>query len=239
MIGHFDGDGRQVAGEPSAQAVISNTDAYSECFLYVEAEGDGVVIRELRDYFEIDDDLGVFALSGMEVVVVHGAEKSAVPTDDFVSWRAKVEVYAAASTPGRIVVELVRSVMTCLRGNGHRVVASCDFEDELPQDDWADIKAGRRAERQAPDRAPTRAEVRAILVDLAVGRTSPREADEWATPWVVAHDALVEDRVIWRALTVLCGADLEVSTGVLLHGPADFRAWLERFDEDVATDSGW
>ncbi len=33
------------------------------------------------------------------------------------------------------MVTLVTELMTFLRSRGHRVVAACDFEDELPQTD--------------------------------------------------------------------------------------------------------
>lgn len=72
-----------------------------------------------------------------------------------------------------------------------------------------------------------------MLADLAGGRRTPREVDEWATPWVVASVPAVEDRAVWVALMTLSGADLEVEPGVLLHGQADFDAWLEEFDRAI------
>jgi hypothetical protein len=51
-----------------------------------------------------------------------------------VEWGTNVEVYAT-SAPDAEVVRFVSDLMGFLRSRGHRVVAACDFEDELPQTD--------------------------------------------------------------------------------------------------------
>lgn len=51
------------------------------------------------------------------------------------NWRTIVEVYANELTADDDVVRFLTDLMTYLRAAGYRVVAACDFEDELPQVD--------------------------------------------------------------------------------------------------------
>jgi hypothetical protein len=82
---------------------------------------------------------------------------------------------------------------------------------------------------------PTRSETEAVLTSLADGTLTASEANDWACPFVVeeaTHPARM-DRVVWNALTTLCGADLESAPGVLLHGSEDFAGWLAQFRRDA------
>ncbi|UMP04235.1 hypothetical protein [Amycolatopsis sp. EV170708-02-1] len=77
---------------------------------------------------------------------------------------------------------------------------------------------------------PSRAEVREVLRALAEGAITPAQADDWARPWMVEDGIRIEDELVLQALSRLFGADLMASPSSYLHGPADFRAWLEEFD---------
>ncbi|MFJ8911457.1 hypothetical protein [Amycolatopsis sp. NPDC102389] len=77
---------------------------------------------------------------------------------------------------------------------------------------------------------PTRAEVRKVLEDLATSAVTRVEASDWARPWIVEDAHRVDDALVWNALDRLFGADLMTSPVGYLHGPVDFRAWLEEFD---------
>lgn len=81
-----------------------------------------------------------------------------------------------------------------------------------------------------PESAPSRREVRARLLALASGGSPRRTAADWAAFWVRMDIPPPMDDAVWRALTQLSGADLEVSPGEFLHGEADFLAWLDEFD---------
>jgi hypothetical protein len=116
--------------------VSGATASHRRCELYVDAAGDDAVLGLLRKLFRTDDRLGSFALDGLEVDV----GRNDLPTeeadpDDFVNWRAVVEISAGAETTDDRMVAFVADLMTSLRAAGHRVVAACDFEDELPQTD--------------------------------------------------------------------------------------------------------
>ena len=82
---------------------------------------------------------------------------------------------------------------------------------------------------------PTRAETTAVLTSLANGTLTPTEANNWACPFVTddASHPAIRDVAVWRALNHLFGADLENAPGELLHGPADFAAWVNQFTSDV------
>jgi hypothetical protein len=82
-----------------------------------------------------------------------------------------------------------------------------------------------------PPASPSRDEVAARLRGLVTGERSPQEADEWASQWVVAEDAGVEDPVVWLGLTQLAGASARVNESELLYGDADYRKWLARFED--------
>jgi hypothetical protein len=87
---------------------------------------------------------------------------------------------------------------------------------------------------------PTRSGTEAVLTSLADGTLTPSEANHWACPFVVeeaTHPARM-DRVVWNALTTLCGADLESAPGVLLHGSEDFAGLARTVQTRRASDTG-
>ncbi|MER6668801.1 hypothetical protein ABT256_29895 [Amycolatopsis japonica] len=69
-----------------------------------------------------------------------------------------------------------------------------------------------------------------MLQALVDGAITPAQADDWARPWMVEGGIRIEDELVLQALGRLFGADLMTSPSSYLHGPADFRAWLEEFD---------
>lgn len=79
---------------------------------------------------------------------------------------------------------------------------------------------------------PARSEVLSMLAALANGGVSPDEASKWAMTWLLADqtpgtDVQIKDWPVWDAITLLGGADVQVKPGSYLHGPDDFRDWLE------------
>lgn len=82
---------------------------------------------------------------------------------------------------------------------------------------------------------PTREEVRTILRGLVSGEISPRQASDWATPWITEEAGDVEDELVWDTLDWLSGADIETDPGVYLYGQADFRRWLTDFESKITT----
>ena len=78
---------------------------------------------------------------------------------------------------------------------------------------------------------PTRDETEAVLLGLVRGTLTPSEANDWACPFVIDETSHPSDmdEAVWRALNQLCGADLQVSPSAYLHGPSDFRDWLDQF----------
>ena len=82
-----------------------------------------------------------------------------------------------------------------------------------------------------PPRPPSRDEVAAQLHGLVRGERTPHQVDEWASQWVAAPDAGVEDPVVWLGLNFLAGASLRVGESEYLYGEEDYRSWLSRFEE--------
>jgi hypothetical protein len=74
---------------------------------------------------------------------------------------------------------------------------------------------------------PTRAATTKVLRDLIAGSMTRSEASAWATQWVAA-DHHVPDRVLWKTLTAIVGADLISTDRPFLYGITDFEAWLEQ-----------
>ena len=109
------------------------SDRYRECFLHVDAADPAAVLTALAERFAVTPDRRSLALPGIELDVLGNGDTSAA---DFVGWPTKVDVYAAGATDAEVVT-FVTDLMTVLRASGHRVVAACDFEDELPQTDLA------------------------------------------------------------------------------------------------------
>lgn len=109
-------------------------DRYQECFLHVDAEDRGAVLAALAHRSGVEPDRRTLVLPGIEIDVTGTGPRAAGRPDTFVEWGTVVEVYAT-SVPGEEVVRFVTDLMVFLRSLGHRVVAACDFEDELPQTD--------------------------------------------------------------------------------------------------------
>lgn len=82
---------------------------------------------------------------------------------------------------------------------------------------------------------PTRKEVRKILRGLVSGEISPRQASDWATPWITEEAGDVEDELVWDTLDLLSLADTETAPAVYLYGQADFQRWLSDFESKMAT----
>jgi hypothetical protein len=113
---------------------VSTTSAYRECFLYVDADGFEQISGELAERLGTPSRFDRFRTDGFEVEVVRNGLRLPDRPDTFVDWSTKVEVYADAA-PDDEVVRFVTDLMGFLRSKHHRVVAACDFEDQLPQTD--------------------------------------------------------------------------------------------------------
>jgi len=55
------------------------------------------------------------------------------------------------------------------------------------------------------------------------------QAADWALEVMEGDDPLLAEEAAWQALDALGGADLMSGPGTPLHGPEDFRAWLNAF----------
>lgn len=110
------------------------SDRYRECFLYVDAEDRHAVLDALAGRLGAVVDGRTLLRPNVEIDIVGNDTRRPGAPDTFVEWATKVEVYAS-TMPDAEVVAFVTDLMTFLRSRGHRVVAACDFEDELPQTD--------------------------------------------------------------------------------------------------------
>jgi hypothetical protein len=111
------------------------SDRYRECFLFVDANDRPAVVARLSERYGAEAVRQRLILVGVELDIVGGDKPTSGGQDDFTEWGTKVEVYAT-TMPDAEVVTFVTDLMVSLRSLGHRVVAACDFEDELPQTDF-------------------------------------------------------------------------------------------------------
>lgn len=114
---------------------MSITAPYRECFLYVDATGVPEITAELSGHLGPPERFDRFAVPGIELEVVKNSRRLLNRPDDFVDWNAIVEVHADTADDADVVAFISR-LMMFLRAAGHRVVAACDFEDDLPQTDF-------------------------------------------------------------------------------------------------------
>jgi hypothetical protein len=140
------------------------SERYRDCGLYVEAVDQARVAEELRDHFRVGERHGVFFLPAAELQVGYGSEWPGLP-DNYYGWRATIDVSAEPHTTDQEMVAFVTELMELVRSHGHRVVAECAFEDDLPQQDLdgtlerggvpfvyfkKDPRTDRRAEKKWP-----------------------------------------------------------------------------------------
>ncbi|EXG81994.1 hypothetical protein [Cryptosporangium arvum] len=77
--------------------------------------------------------------------------------------------------------------------------------------------------------APTRAEVDAWFTGVLDGSRTRDAADQWAATWLHSPTA-IDDEVIWSAIGLLGGIDLESGPdGSLLHDDDQVRQWQSEF----------
>lgn len=115
--------------------MIAVSDRYQECFLYVDAEDRAAVLRALADRLGAAPVRRTLTVPGFEIDVVGNDRRTPGGPDVFTEWGANVEVYRSSASDAE-VVRFVTDLMVFLRSLGHRVIAACDFEDELPQTDF-------------------------------------------------------------------------------------------------------
>jgi hypothetical protein len=81
---------------------------------------------------------------------------------------------------------------------------------------------------------PDRTVVRTWLENLAAGRVSPSDANDWAMEYVLFDDRQIypqiTDEVVWRGISWLCGADMMAGPDSPLYGRSDFVAWLDDYN---------
>jgi hypothetical protein len=123
------------------------TDRYGYCKVFVSAPDPPTVRRLLATLWSepFDDDTAFVAGLVIEVRRNPDAVPDAVPdADGFLHWPVLVEVEAGPLADRGTTVDTVAGILTTLWDSGHRAVAACDYEDELP---WA---GGIRRLRGAP-----------------------------------------------------------------------------------------
>lgn len=111
------------------------SDRYQECCLFVDADDRAAVLADLARRYGVVPAGRQLLLPGAEIDVVSSDKPTPGGPDTFIEWGTKIEFYATAM-PDTEVVRSLTDLMVFLRARGNRVVAACDFEDELPQTDF-------------------------------------------------------------------------------------------------------
>jgi len=76
---------------------------------------------------------------------------------------------------------------------------------------------------------PTRADVERKFADLVAGRTTRKAVDAWAAQWVGESETDIDDPVVWWALTMLHGVDLQAGQDQYLHDDEQVAEWFQEF----------
>jgi hypothetical protein len=94
----------------------------------------------------------------------------------------------------------------------------------------------KRAAKEHRYQVPSIDDVEAKLVDLINGVITREEVSEWASEYIVYDDPQiypeVENPVVWDAICKLSGADSISTDRLYLHGPEDFRIWLDEIRDN-------
>ena len=111
------------------------SERYQECMLFVDADDRSAVLSDLATRYGVTPVRRRLVLPGAELDVVSSDKPTPGGPDTFIEWGTKVE-FSATTMSDAEVVRFVSDLMVFFRSRGHRVVAACDFEDELPQLDF-------------------------------------------------------------------------------------------------------
>lgn len=111
---------------------MTTSEAYEECFLYVDGKDVRQVTAELAGTLGTPLPSDRFEVDGFEVDVSWNGLRRADRPEDHEAWAVIVEVEAHEPSDAT-VVRFVGDLMRALRSHGHRVVAACDFADRLPR----------------------------------------------------------------------------------------------------------
>jgi hypothetical protein len=108
-----------------------------DCALYVTGGDHAALRRALVDRFAGQGKHGLISLPGYTVSVILNTVRGRAEreTDDFATWRTILEITPSPLLDDDAVLRIVTDLMIFLRSKGRRVVAVCDFEDDLPQQD--------------------------------------------------------------------------------------------------------
>jgi hypothetical protein len=104
---------------------------YRYCKVFVDGIALGAAEALLGRLFRGTIERHTMDVSPGLAVDVRG-NKDAGGGDDFVYWPVLVEIDAVEGVTGGAVVEAVSRILDAIWDAGHRAVAACDFEDELP-----------------------------------------------------------------------------------------------------------
>jgi len=74
---------------------------------------------------------------------------------------------------------------------------------------------------------PTRHDVADQLRALIDGKKTREEVSAWATQYVVDDEVRITDKVTWRAIKTLVGADARADLDNYVYADIDFRKWLD------------
>jgi hypothetical protein len=105
---------------------------YEFCEAYVDAADADVVREFLSGELGADVDRQTLSVPGVSLDVRTNPQVDAQFADDFVYWRVLIEAESDDPAERRPMLAVMTRVVTSLWEAGHRVVAACDFEDELP-----------------------------------------------------------------------------------------------------------
>ena len=105
-----------------------------DCSVYVSGDDREVLLLRLQERFGGTVQGSHLTLPDHRITVSRNSLRwrTEPETDDFVSWRTVIEIDPGPLVDDSAVLRLVTEAVRLLRALGRRVVAVCDFDDELP-----------------------------------------------------------------------------------------------------------
>jgi hypothetical protein len=91
------------------------------------------LLQMVADVLVGNIDMTTIETNLIEVDVIHNEFASKVTEpDDFISYAYTVEVVNVVEMPLNVYIDLTSDIMNHLNENNAKVVAACDWEDQLP-----------------------------------------------------------------------------------------------------------
>jgi hypothetical protein len=75
---------------------------------------------------------------------------------------------------------------------------------------------------------PTVREIIDRLKLVLNGELTRDEVSDWASYYIMADEATIDDEIVWDLLKIICGIDILDSSTSYLHNEEDIKDWIKQ-----------